>query len=109
MKAIFIAYTPAYTEEIVALLEANGQRGFTAWQDIQGRGSVDGIPHLGNHAWPEMNYAVLTVSTMTLSTVSSKTSGPRTPSITTSVSGLSSGTLRRYSDLRRKYLFGIQP
>ena len=61
MKAIFIAYNQAYNEEIVDLLEANGQRGFTAWQDIQGRGSVDGVPHLGNHAWPEMNYAVLTV------------------------------------------------
>ena len=43
MKAIFIAYNQAYNEEIVELLEANGQRGFTAWQDIQGRGSVDGI------------------------------------------------------------------
>ena len=59
MKAIFIAYNQAYNEEIVDLLEANGQRGFTAWQDIQGRGSVDGIPHLGNHAWPEMNHALL--------------------------------------------------
>ena len=61
MKAIFIAYNQAYNEEIVEVLEANGLRGYTAWQDIQGRGSVDGIPHLGNHAWPEMNYAVLTM------------------------------------------------
>ena len=61
MKAIFIAYNQAYNEEIVEVLEANGQRGYTAWQDIQGRGSVNGIPHLGNHAWPEMNYAVLTM------------------------------------------------
>ena len=61
MKAIFVAYNQAYNEEIVEVLEANGQRGFTAWQDIQGRGSVDGIPHLGSHAWPEMNYALLTV------------------------------------------------
>jgi len=61
MKAIFIAYNQAYNEEIVEVLEANGQRGYTAWQDIQGRGSVDGIPHLGNHAWPEMNHAVLTI------------------------------------------------
>ena len=61
MKAIFIAYNQAYNEEIVEVLEANGQRGYTAWQDIQGRGSVDGIPHLGNHAWPEMNYAILAV------------------------------------------------
>lgn len=61
MKAIFISYNQAYNEEIVEVLEANGQRGYTAWQDIQGRGSDTGIPHLGNHAWPEMNHAILTV------------------------------------------------
>ena len=59
MKAIFIAYNQAYNEEIVEVLVAHGQRGYTAWQDIQGKGSVDGIPHLGNHAWPEMNHALL--------------------------------------------------
>ena len=61
MKAIFIAYNQAYNVEIVEVLENNGQRGYTAWQDIQGKGSVDGIPHLGSHAWPEMNYAILTI------------------------------------------------
>ena len=61
MKAIFVAFNQAFNEEIVEVLEAHGQRGYTAWQDIQGRGSVDGIPHLGNHAWPEMNYAVLSM------------------------------------------------
>ena len=44
MKAIFVAYNQAYNEEIVEVLEAHGQRGHTSWQDIQGRGSVDGIP-----------------------------------------------------------------
>ena len=61
MKAIFIVYSQAYNEEIVEVLEANGQRGFTGWQDIQGRGGVDGIPHLGSHAWPEMNHAVMAI------------------------------------------------
>ena len=59
MKALFVAYNQAYNEEIVEVLVAHGQRGYTAWQDIQGKGSVDGIPHLGNHAWPEMNHALL--------------------------------------------------
>ena len=59
MQAIFVAYNQAYNEEIVEVLVAHGQRGYTAWQDIQGKGSVDGIPHLGNHAWPEMNHALL--------------------------------------------------
>ena len=61
MKAIFVAYNQAYNEEIVEVLVAHGQRGYTAWQDIQGKGSVDGIPHLGNHAWPTQNHAVLSV------------------------------------------------
>lgn len=42
------------------MLDANAQRGFTRWQDIDGRGSVDGEPHYGNHAWPVQNHAILT-------------------------------------------------
>jgi len=61
MKAVFISYNQAYYDEIINLLESYGQRGYTAWEDIQGRGSVDGIPHLGNHAWPEMNFAILSM------------------------------------------------
>lgn len=61
MKAIFVSYNQAYGEEIVDLLTKHGQRGFTQWQDIQGRGNVDGEPHYGNHAWPVMNFAVFTV------------------------------------------------
>ncbi len=60
MKAIFIAYNQAYGNEVVEALEKEGQRGFTQWQDIQGRGGVDGEPHMGDHAWPTMNYAILT-------------------------------------------------
>lgn len=61
MKAVFVTYNQAYNEEIVEVLESFGQRGFTRWQDIQGRGGVDGTPHMGDHAWPEMNHALLTV------------------------------------------------
>ena len=61
MKAIFIAYGQAYNEEIVEILEEEGQRGFTRWEDIGGRGSETGIPHYGNHAWPSMNNAVLAI------------------------------------------------
>ena len=59
MKIIFIAYNQAYNQEIVELLEAQGQRGYTVWEEIGGRGSVDGEPHLGNHAWPTQNHAIL--------------------------------------------------
>ena len=61
MKAIFIAYNQAYGDEIVELLDEYGQRGFTQWIDIQGRGDDKGEPHYGNHAWPTQNYAILTI------------------------------------------------
>ena len=61
MKAIFVAYNQAYNQEIVELLENLGQRGYTVWEEVGGRGSVDGEPHLGNHAWPTQNHALFTV------------------------------------------------
>ncbi len=61
MKAIFIVYNQAYNQEIVEILEGMGQRGYTVWEEIGGRGSVDGEPHLGNHAWPTQNHALITV------------------------------------------------
>lgn len=60
MKAIFVSYNQAYSDEIVDVLDKNKQRGFTRWQNIEGRGNVDGEPHYGNHAWPTMNDAILT-------------------------------------------------
>ena len=46
--------------EIVDAIEKLGCRGFTMWEDIAGRGGFTGEPHLGNHAWPTMNNALLT-------------------------------------------------
>ncbi|MDE5731790.1 MAG: hypothetical protein K2H95_01950 [Bacteroidales bacterium] len=60
MKGIFIAYDQAYNMEIADVLEELGCRGLTMWHDISGRGSETGEPHLGNHAWPTMNNAILT-------------------------------------------------
>lgn len=59
MKSIFIAYDQAYNMEIADAMQEIGVRGFTMWQDIAGRGSETGEPHLGNHAWPTMNNAIL--------------------------------------------------
>lgn len=61
MKAIFVAYNQAYNDEIVEVFEDFGQRGFTRWEDIEGRGGVNGEPHMGSHAWPVLNQAVLSV------------------------------------------------
>lgn len=59
MKSIFIAYNQAFNEEIIDVLNALGQRGYTKWENVDGCGSNDGEPHLGNHAWPVQNHAVL--------------------------------------------------
>lgn len=60
MKGIFIAYDQAYNMEIADAIEKIGVRGFTMWNDIAGRGGYSGLPHLGSHAWPTMNNAMLT-------------------------------------------------
>jgi len=62
MKAIFITYSQAYNEEIAETLYHFGQLGYTRWTDIGGQGTnADSTPHLGSHAWPEMNHAILTI------------------------------------------------
>ena len=60
MKGIFVAYDQAYNMDIADMLQDLGVRGFTMWHDIAGRGSETGEPHLGNHAWPAMDDALLT-------------------------------------------------
>ena len=59
MKAVFIVYNQAYGDEIIAAVEALGQRGFTRFDGVGGRGSQTGIPHLDSHAWPEYNDALM--------------------------------------------------
>jgi nitrogen regulatory protein PII len=38
-----------------------GIKGFTFFEQVQGRGTNGGEPRRGTHAWPEMNSAVITV------------------------------------------------
>ncbi len=61
MKAIFIAFDQAYYETITEMLHDMGCRGFTAWREVQGRGSSTGDPHYGTHAWPSMASAIVTM------------------------------------------------
>ena len=61
MKAIFISFNQAYYESIVNLMDRINLRGFTYWNEVQGRGSRTGEPHYGNHAWPTLNAAILTM------------------------------------------------
>jgi nitrogen regulatory protein PII len=61
MKAIMIIYNQAHTEKVEYLLDKLGIKGYSLWENVQGRGSITGVPHLGTHAWPEINKSVLTV------------------------------------------------
>lgn len=51
----------AHYDQLVDDLSSLNIRGFTSWKEVFGRGSKDGIPHYGSHAWPSVNNAILTV------------------------------------------------
>lgn len=61
MKAIFIAFDQAHQEKIIDLLEKSSCRGFTSFGETQGRGTYNGEPHYGTHAWPSLGNAILSV------------------------------------------------
>ena len=56
-----IIYNQAHTERIEYLMDKLGVNGYSLWENVQGRGSSTGVPHLGTHAWPEINKSVLAV------------------------------------------------
>lgn len=59
MKAVFIAYDQAHHEKVVAILDHLSCRGFTSFGEVQGRGSDNGDPHYGTHAWPSLACAMI--------------------------------------------------
>ncbi len=61
MKAVFISYNQAFKEEILDIMLKAGVKGFTNWEEVTGRGSHGGEPHLGDHAWPTLNSAMISV------------------------------------------------
>ena len=61
MKSIMIVFNQASTERVEYMLDTLSIRGFTFWENVQGRGHENGDPHRGTHTWPEMNNAVMTV------------------------------------------------
>ncbi|MDD4640750.1 MAG: hypothetical protein PHF92_05255 [Bacteroidales bacterium] len=61
MKAVFIVYNQTNTERVDYMFDRLGIRGFTTWEQVNGRGSVSGEPRMGTHTWPEMNSATLTM------------------------------------------------
>lgn len=61
MKAVMVVYNQAHTEKVEYMFEKLGVRGYSLWENVQGRGSSTGVPHLGTHTWPEINKSVLAI------------------------------------------------
>ncbi|MFI3261494.1 MAG: hypothetical protein R3Y26_01160 [Rikenellaceae bacterium] len=59
MRAIFVSYNQAFHEEILNVFMKLNVKGYTAWEEVTGRGSVTGEPHLGTHTWPILNSSML--------------------------------------------------
>ena len=61
MKSIFIAFDQAHKDSVISVLEHNNCRGFSYFEQMQGRGSKTGEPHYGSHAWPSMCSGIITI------------------------------------------------
>jgi nitrogen regulatory protein PII len=61
MKAIMVIYNQANSEKVEYMLDKLGVKGYSLWENVQGRGTKTGVPHLGTHAWPEINKSVLAI------------------------------------------------
>jgi nitrogen regulatory protein PII len=61
MKAIFIVYGQSLSQLIEQSLDKLNIRGFTRWEEVQGRGGNKGEPHYGTHAWPSKNGSLLVI------------------------------------------------
>ena len=61
MKAVFVSYNQAFKDEILDVMLKVGVKGYTNWEEVTGRGSRGGEPHLGDHAWPTLNSAMVAI------------------------------------------------
>ena len=61
MKSVMIVFNQAFTTRVEYMLDQLNIRGFTFFEQVQGRGSFDGEPRRGTHTWPEMNSAVIAI------------------------------------------------
>lgn len=61
MKAVFVVCNQSMFDAVQDIMNDMGLRGFTGWEELMGCGSRDGEPHLGSHAWPTMNSALIAV------------------------------------------------
>ncbi|MBK9391174.1 MAG: hypothetical protein IPN68_13640 [Bacteroidetes bacterium] len=61
MKAVMIIYNQAHTEKVEYMIDKLGINGYSLWENVQGRGTKTGVPHLGTHTWPEINKSLLII------------------------------------------------
>ncbi len=61
MKGVFIAFDQAQKDAIIEILDHLNCRGFSFFEQMQGRGSKTGDPHYGTHAWASMNSSIITI------------------------------------------------
>ena len=61
MNSVFITFDQAHYERIIDTLDRLSCRGFTAWEQVIGRGTTTGEPHYGSHAWPSQSSAIMTM------------------------------------------------
>lgn len=61
MKAVMIIFNQAHSEKVEYLLDKLAINGYSLWENVKGSGTKTGVPHLGTHAWPEINKSVLTI------------------------------------------------
>ena len=61
MKAVFMACNQSMYDAVMNVMKDMEIRGFTGWEELMGCGTNDGEPHLGSHAWPTMNSALIAV------------------------------------------------
>lgn len=61
MKSILITFDQAYQHRIIDALDKHNCRGFSYFEQVQGRGTTTGDPHYGSHAWPSMCSAIITI------------------------------------------------
>ena len=61
MKGVFIAFDQAHKDAVINALTRLNCRGFSCFEQMQGRGSNTGEPHYGTHAWASMNSGIITM------------------------------------------------
>ena len=61
MKAVFMSCNQSMFVSVLNMMKEMDIKGFTGWEELIGQGSRDGEPHLGDHAWPAMNSALISV------------------------------------------------